>query len=327
MEVWLTKTEKGFELVALGESLIDFTPCGRTEQGISLFAQNPGGAPANVLAMFAKLGGRGAFIGKVGRDAFGDFLRQTMNAAGIDCRGLITSRKYPTTLAFVHLDENGERSFSFYRKPGADVRLKWGEVDRSLLGDCGIFHFGGVSLTDEPAAGATLNSATYAKSRGALISYDPNYRAPLWDSEARAAEKLREGLALDDIVKVNGEELALLTGKDTAEGARQILQAGAVAVFVTLGGDGAYLLTPNGGLNLPAFDVNTTDTTGAGDAFIGAVLYRVRGKTAEDLKRLSIGEWRDILEFGSAAGALATTAGGAIPAMPDGGAIAKLIGG
>ncbi|MEI3014201.1 MAG: carbohydrate kinase [Ruthenibacterium lactatiformans] len=175
-----------FDIVALGESLIDFTPSGENSQGMALFARNPGGAPANVLAMAAKLGGKTAFIGKVGDDAFGAFLKKTMEDAGVDVRGLRMTREYPTTLAFVQLTPEGNRSFTFYRKPGADVMLAPAEVDRALLRDCRIFHFGSVSLTDEPCRTATLEAAREAKAAGAMISYDPNYRPFLWDSAERA---------------------------------------------------------------------------------------------------------------------------------------------
>ena len=190
-----------FDIVALGESLIDFTPSGENSQGMALFARNPGGAPANVLAMAAKLGGKTAFIGKVGDDAFGAFLKKTMEDAGVDVRGLRMTREYPTTLAFVQLTPEGDRSFTFYRKPGADVMLAPAEVDRALLRDCRIFHFGSVSLTDEPCRTATLEAAREAKAAGAMISYDPNYRPFLWDSAERAREALLAALPLADIVK------------------------------------------------------------------------------------------------------------------------------
>ena len=202
-----------FDIVALGESLIDFTPSGENSQGMALFARNPGGAPANVLAMAAKLGGKTAFIGKVGDDAFGAFLKKTMEDAGVDVRGLRMTREYPTTLAFVQLTPEGDRSFTFYRKPGADVMLAPAEVDRALLRDCRIFHFGSVSLTDEPCRTATLEAAREAKAAGAMISYDPNYRPFLWDSAERAREALLAALPLADIVKVSEEEMELLTGE------------------------------------------------------------------------------------------------------------------
>lgn len=225
-----------FDIVALGESLIDFTPSGENSQGMALFARNPGGAPANVLAMAAKLGGKTAFIGKVGDDAFGAFLKKTMEDAGVDVRGLRMTREYPTTLAFVQLTPEGDRSFTFYRKPGADVMLAPAEVDRALLRDCRIFHFGSVSLTDEPCRTATLEAAREAKAAGAMISYDPNYRPFLWDSAERAREALLAALPLADIVKVSEEEMELLTGEVQLEaGADALASRGAALVLVTLG--------------------------------------------------------------------------------------------
>ena len=224
-----------FDIVALGESLIDFTPSGENSQGMALFARNPGGAPANVLAMAAKLGGKTAFIGKVGDDAFGAFLKKTMEDAGVDVRGLRMTREYPTTLAFVQLTPEGDRSFTFYRKPGADVMLAPAEVDRALLRDCRIFHFGSVSLTDEPCRTATLEAAREAKAAGAMISYDPNYRPFLWDSAERAREALLAALPLADIVKVSEEEMELLTGEvQLAAGADALASRGAALVLVML---------------------------------------------------------------------------------------------
>ena len=173
-----------FDVVALGESLIDFTPNGTNAQGIELFARNPGGAPANVLAMNARLGGKTAFIGKVGKDGFGDFLRQTLVESSIDVSGLVIDEKIPTTLAFVQLDSKGDRSFTFYRNPGADVMLTSAEVNRNLIDDAAIFHFGSVSLTADPSRTATLEAARYARQQGKLVSFDPNYRPLLWEHPA-----------------------------------------------------------------------------------------------------------------------------------------------
>lgn len=285
-----------FDIVALGESLIDFTPSGENSQGMALFARNPGGAPANVLAMAAKLGGKTAFIGKVGDDAFGAFLKKTMEDAGVDVRGLRMTREYPTTLAFVQLTPEGDRSFTFYRKPGADVMLAPAEVDRALLRDCRIFHFGSVSLTDEPCRTATLEAAWEAKAAGAMISYDPNYRPFLWDSAERAREALLAALPLADIVKVSEEEMELLTGEvQLAAGADALASRGAALVLVTLGPRGAYYRAAAGRGLLPACEVDTVDTTGAGDAFLGALLSCLAGKTLEELRILPQAQWERIV--------------------------------
>ncbi len=199
-----------FDVVALGESLIDFTPNGTNAQGIELFARNPGGAPANVLAMNARLGGKTAFIGKVGKDGFGDFLRQTLVESSIDVSGLVIDEKIPTTLAFVQLDSKGDRSFTFYRNPGADVMLTSAEVNRNLIDDAAIFHFGSVSLTSDPSRTATLEAARYARQQGKLVSFDPNYRPLLWEHPADAVVQMQEGVKLADLLKVSEEEIATL---------------------------------------------------------------------------------------------------------------------
>ena len=316
-----------FDIVALGESLIDFTPRGENSQGMALFARNPGGAPANVLAMAAKLGGNTAFIGKVGDDAFGAFLKKTMEDAGVDVRGLRMTREYPTTLAFVQLTPEGDRSFTFYRKPGADVMLAPADVDRALLRDCRIFHFGSVSLTDEPRRTATLEAAREAKAAGAMISYDPNYRPFLWDSAERAREALLAALPLADIVKVSEEEMELLTGEvQLAAGADALASRGAALVLVTLGPRGAYYRAAAGRGLLPACEVDTVDTTGAGDAFLGALLSCLAGKTLEELRILPQAQWERIVAFANAAGSLTTAAKGAIPAMPAREQILRLCG-
>lgn len=306
-----------FDIVALGETLIDFTPSGTNELGIQLFACNPGGAPANVLAMDAKLGGRTAFIGKVGKDGFGYFLKSTMEEAGIDVSGLAMTEEVRTTLAFVQLSEKGDRSFSFYRKPGADVCLRTEEVPASLLRSCRIFHFGSVSLTDEPCRGATLDAAKAARAAGAVVSFDPNYRPPLWSSGERAKEEILNALPLADLVKVSEEEMTLLTGEtDLKAGARKLAEHGAVLVLVTLGPKGAFYFTRNAEGTVPAYDVETVDTTGAGDAFLGALLRCVGGRTLRELRALSGSEWERIVAFANAAGSLTTARKGAIPAMP-----------
>ena len=306
-----------FDVVAIGESLIDFTPNGTNELGMQLFARNPGGAPANVLAMNAKLGGKTAFIGKVGNDDFGAFLINTMSDAGIDVSGLAQTSEVPTTLAFVQLNEQGDRSFTFYRKPGADVCLTQDEVSDTLLQNCRIFHFGSVSLTDEPCKTATLYAAQTAKQAGAVISYDPNYRPLLWNSEERAKSEILRALPLADIVKVSQEEMTLLTGETELQiGAKALAQYGAAVVLVTLGSMGAFYYTPVDCGLLPTYDVQTVDTTGAGDAFLGALLYRIADWSLTQLMQLPSAEWESIIAFANAAGSMTTTAKGAIPAMP-----------
>lgn len=309
---------KKYDVVAVGEVLIDFTPDGNSKKGMALYECNPGGAVANVLAAVNRFGGNTAFIGKVGDDSFGHFLSDTLVSYGIDTKGLLFDRKIPTTLAFVTLDEKGDRSFSFYRKPGADVMLDWAEIDKTTLENTKIFHFGSVSLTDDPAYTATLEAAKYAKSKGAIISYDPNYRPLLWDSAELAVERMAEGLSIADIIKVSDEELKLLTGEsDLDKGAKKLFEYGTSLVFISMGAKGSYYCNKNGSRFMYTYDVKTVDTTGAGDAFLGAILFRLKDKTLDEIADLSTDELDDILDFANASGSLTTTKTGAAPSIPN----------
>ena len=306
------------DVVALGECLIDFTPDGVNGLGAPLYACNPGGAPANVLAMYNKLGGKTAFIGKVGRDGFGDFLENTLRGAGIDVSGLRRSADVHTTLAFVHLDAQGDRTFSFYRKPGADVCLTSEEVSLELVQGCRIFHYGSVAMSDEPSRSATFYAAKKAKEAGALLSYDPNYRPALWDDEQEAARVMRQGWEEADLVKVSYEEMVLLTGTQSlSEGLEILGSRGAALVLVTDGEKGCAYRTPNCRGTLPAFDVRVVDTTGSGDAFSGAVLHELSGLSAREIAALPQARLEEILRFACAAGGLTATGHGAILAMPS----------
>lgn len=306
-----------FDLAAIGELLIDFTPSGQNEAGSALFARNPGGAPANVLVAAARLGANTAFVGKVGRDGFGEFLKDVLEQNGVNADNLVMTDKVHTTLAFVQLDSHGDRSFSFYRKPGADIMLNYDEIDASLFQNTGFLHFGSVSLTDEPSRTATLRAARKAKECGAVVSYDPNYRAPLWNSEREAVEQMKAALPSADVVKLSEEELTMLTGEtDLERGARMIQDRGAALVLVTLGPKGAFYLCGEQHGSLPTFDVPTIDTNGAGDSFLGAVLFRLRGRSKDEISSLSQDELEDIIAFANAAGSVTTMKHGAIPAMP-----------
>lgn len=307
-----------FDVIAIGESLIDFTPNGMNDMGMQLFACNPGGAPANVLAMNAKLGGRTAFIGKVGNDDFGRFLQRTMFDANIDISSILLTNEVPTTLAFVQLAPDGDRSFSFYRKPGADIMLRADEVSDTLLQDCRIFHFGSVSLTDEPCRTATIQSVIKAKAAGAMISYDPNYRPLLWNDEKSAVQEMIGAMQYADILKVSEEEMTLLTNEtDLETGSEKLASYGPSLIFVTLGSNGAFYFTPSGCGIVNTCSVDTVDTTGAGDAFLGALLHYIEGRNLEQLKEISKEEWNQAIAFANAAGTLTTTKKGAIKAMPD----------
>ncbi|GIQ71094.1 carbohydrate kinase [Xylanibacillus composti] len=316
--------KRDIDVTALGEVLIDFTPGGVSQQGQPLFERNPGGAPANVLAALAKWGKRTAFIGKVGEDAFGRYLADVLAECGIDCRGLVRTSRANTTLAFVHLDESGDRSFSFYRNPGADMLLDISDVSADQLTRPRIFHFGSVSMSAEPAATATLQAAQRARIGGTIISFDPNLRPPLWSDLENAKRKIEAGMQLADFVKLSEEELHFLTGTNDLElGTNRIAERFRTPLmFVTLAERGCFFnMQGHTGL-VPGFAVQTVDTTGAGDTFVAAMLYQLLetgwkpGEQVEDLAGL--------VAFANAAGALATRKKGAIPAIPAYDEIRKL---
>lgn len=305
-----------FDITALGELLIDYTGVGVSPSGMELYEQNPGGAPANVLACAAKLGNNTAFIGKIGADMQGEFLRKTLREAKINADGLITDENFFTTLAFVILRENGQRSFSFARKPGADTQLCKGEVELSIIKNSRIFHFGSLSLTDSPAREATLYAIEEAKKAGCVISYDPNYRPLLWKNESEATAQMRSVLPYVDMVKLSDEETELLTGfADPQSAAKYLIDSGITLAAVTLGKNGVLIATKGGCETVPGFNVGAIDTTGAGDAFWGAFLFSF-GALGKKIAELDYSEIRAIASFANAAAALCVTRRGAIPAMP-----------
>ena len=304
-----------FDVTALGELLIDFTPCGTSEAGMNLFEQNPGGAPANVLAALCNLGFQTAFIGKVGDDMHGALLKDTLDKAGIDTTGLIVDDSVFTTLAFVSL-QNGERNFSFARKPGADTQLRPEEVKEEIVKNTKIFHCGSLSLTDEPARSATFHAVKMAKEAGALISYDPNYRAPLWNSVEEAKEQMRSMIPYADIMKISDEETALLTDySDPKEAAQALLDQGVACVVVTLGKDGALLKTAQVEIVEKGKERKVVDTTGAGDSFWGGILSRF-AKDSISPAEITEEKAREYVRFANAVAGLCVEKRGAIPAMP-----------
>ncbi|MDQ1913754.1 carbohydrate kinase [Paenibacillus sp. GD4] len=309
-----------YDIVTLGECLIDFTPQGFSEAGQPLYERNPGGAPVNVAAALSKLGRKAAFVGKVGSDPFGVYLNEALRSYGISVQGLVTTAEAHTTMAFVHLDETGDRSFHFCRQPGADQLLQYEEVEPSLLENTAIFHFGSISMTSEPACGTTLQSVRRAKSRGAMISYDPNWRPSLWKDIDHARKTIQAGLALADVVKVSEEELRFLTGEEElATGAAQLIEQYTISLLlVTAGPRGAYYCTEKLWGGVASFPVKVVDTTGAGDGFLGAFLYQVL-EQKKPIPGWSEGDLLKAVAFANAAGALATTRKGAIPALagPD----------
>jgi len=305
-----------YDVVALGEALIDFTPSGISPAGMMLFERNPGGAPANVLCALANLGLRTAFIGKVGQDMHGEFLRNVLMEKHVDTGGLILDSDVFTTLAFVELSESGERSFSFARKPGADTRLRPDELSRERIQGCRVFHFGSLSLTNEPAGSATLAAVRMAKEAGALISYDPNYRAPLWPDRQTAIQTMRSVLGEIDLIKISDDELELITGETSVDAAaKHLLEKGAGCVVITMGSRGAFAATARGRVHVPAPAGPVVDTTGAGDSFWGGFLYQIiRGETAPaDLCEDALVKYT---RFANKVATICVGRRGAIPAMP-----------
>lgn len=306
-----------FDVVALGELLIDFTQAGFSNAGSRHFEQNPGGAPANVLAVVSKFGGKCAFIGKVGADMFGDFLRETLLSLSIDCSNLISDDKYNTTLAFVSLDEKGDRSFSFYRNHGADTRLLPEEVNLELIKECRIFHFGTLSMTHEPARSATMKALEYAKAQGKIISFDPNYRPLLWDDESMAIKAIKEGLKYANIAKLSLEEAQMITGKTEPEDCLKALLAyGLCFAAVTMGPQGCAYATKKSMGAYPPFPANVVDTTGAGDIFWGTFLFEFL-KSGGEVDELSEEELSRLVLMANIAAGMSTEKKGAIPSIPD----------
>ncbi len=306
-----------FDITSLGELLIDFTPAGYSESGMVLYEQNPGGAPANVLTVMSKLGAKTAFLGKVGNDTHGYFLKKTIEQEGIQSRGLILDDKVYTTLAFVSLNPLGEREFSFSRKPGADTMLKKEELDLNLIKESKIFHVGSLSLCCEPSRGTTLFALEYAKEQGCIISYDPNYRALLWDNKENACHFMRMIIPFADVMKISDEETDLLTPyKAPEQAATYLVNQGVTIVVVTLGAKGAYVCTKSGGAMVTGFQSNVVDTTGAGDSFWGGFLYQfIEGKKA--LHEVTLDQAREYTLYANAVASLCVEKRGAIPSMPS----------
>ena len=307
---------KRYDVVALGEILIDFTPCGKSEAGQRLFEQNPGGAPANVLMALSKFGRKTAFIGKVGKDMHGAFLKEVLAKNGISTEGLVEGEDAFTTLAFVALSDSGERSFSFARKPGADTCLSEEEVKKELISESKIFHIGSLSLTAEPVKTTTLKALTFAKESGCIISYDPNYRAPLWKSRDDAIREMRSVIPYVDVMKLSDEETELLTGIADAEGAaRKLIEQGVSLVAVTLGVDGALIATKTGHAHVAGYSANMVDTTGAGDSFWGGFLHKFL-EADKALGEITLEEAVVFTKYGNAVASLCVEKRGAIPAIP-----------
>ena len=344
-------TERDYiDVVALGELLVDMTQCGLSPQGRALFEANPGGAPANVLAMLSKLGKRTAFIGKVGEDSFGHMLADTLRELNIDTGSLFFDREIPTTLALVSNKPDGDRDFSFYRKPGADVMLTPEDLRRSPLRSrpfYHIFHFGTLSLAAEPCRSATIMALEQARRDGALLSFDPNLRLPLWSDPEDAREWIRWGIRQCDVLKIADNELDFLSScASIDEGCFALSQLAPQLrlILITAGAKGSYAWVPgltcaDLGSRLRFADLvfepavsrgGVVDTTGAGDTFCASVLNFLLEQhlyTPSDLARLDEAALRRMLRFANAAAYLVTTKRGAIPAMPDRSAVEALLAG
>jgi fructokinase len=312
-------------IVCMGELLIDFVPVtnGLPLSEVAHFQRAAGGAPGNVAAAIARLGGAARMIGKVGQDAFGDFLIRTLREADVDvAHSLLQTAEAKTGLAFVSLRANGERDFMFYRSPGADMLIRPDEIQETWLSDAAIFHFGSLSLVDAPCRAATDTAILQAKQMGAILSFDPNVRLPLWPSETEVRSAIISRLHVADLVKVSAEEVEFLTGKtDVAAGARQMLELGPQAMIVTLGANGCTFYTKQSSIHVPGIPVEAVDTTGAGDGFVGGLLYqlvkfRIGSSDAFQQQLQDLEVFKPMLHFANGVGAVVTTKRGAIPAMP-----------
>lgn len=309
--------KKHYDVVALGELLIDFTQNGLSAQGNPLLEANPGGAPCNVLALLSKLGHKTAFLGKVGQDGFGDQLADALTEVGIDTRGLRRDPVVHTTLAVVHTHPDGDREFSFYRNPGADMNLRSEELDRKLLADTTIFHFGSLSMTDEPCRSASREAIALAEASGALLSFDPNLREPLWHSLDEAKEQILYGMAHCQILKISDNEIQWLSGReDYDEGIAWLRsQFNIPLILLSLGKDGSRAYCGDVRVEVPAHLMpNTIETTGAGDTFFGGVLHYI---LEHGWHPYSETELNEMLAFANAGAALITTRKGALRVMPE----------
>ncbi len=307
-----------YDVVALGELLIDFTTIRADSDGYPTMAAHPGGAPANFLAAIAKFGGKAAMLGKVGTDTFGKLLTSTLREVGIETKGIVTSDDFFTTLAFVTLDANGDREFAFARKPGADTQLSFDELELSLLDETRVFHFGTLSLTGEPSRTTTYRAVEYAREHGKLITFDPNLRKPLWRELDEAKQQMLWGLAHADVVKISDEEVEFLFGLGVQEGAQYILEHFPVKlVFVTCGPDGCWFQNKNASGHVDSLrNIKVVDTTGAGDIFGGSAVWKLlqTGKAPEALDEVAL---REIVSFACTAAGLSTTKPGGISSVPD----------
>ncbi len=309
---------KKFDIVSLGEILIDYTPMPDSPTGMKVFEQNPGGAPANVLAGAVKFGSKTAFIGKVGNDDQGYFLKEVLENANIDTKGLIIDNDHFTTLSFLTLSPQGERSCAFARSHSADINLSKEDVNLDCIESTKIFHFGSLSLTHDCCKEATIYAIEKAIDAGAIISYDPNYRNLLWPSVEAASQAMQSVIKYTDIMKISDEETKLLTGfSDPKKAIDTLLGQGVKIVMVTLGADGAMIGTKEGVVTVPGFNVpKVVDTTGAGDSFWAAILHHI-SKINKPIHEYTLDELSIYARFANATASLNVQRRGAIPGMPE----------
>lgn len=307
---------KKYDVIALGELLIDFTQNGLSEQGNGLFEANPGGAPCNVLSMLNNLGKKTSFIGKVGNDQFGKTLKKALEELGIGTENLLMDNDVHTTLALVHTFADGDRDFSFYRNPGADMMLTVDELNLDLVRDTRIFHFGTLSMTHDGIRATTKKAVETAKEAGALISFDPNLREPLWDSLDNAKEQVRWGLGKCDVLKISDNEIQWLTGEeDFTAGVKKIREEFPIPlILVSMGRDGSRAYYGDHYVEVaPFLQENTIETTGAGDTFCACILNYVLD---HGLEALTDEQLKEMLTFANAAASIITTRKGALRVMP-----------
>ncbi len=308
---------KTYDVIALGELLIDFTQNGLSEQGNGLFEANPGGAPCNVLSMLNNLGKKTSFIGKVGNDQFGLTLKKALDELGIGTENLMMDQEIHTTLALVHTFADGDRDFSFYRNPGADMMLRAEELDEELLKNTRLFHFGTLSMTHEGVREATKKALATAKEAGALVSFDPNLREPLWDCLEHAKEQVRWGLGQCDILKISDNEIQWLTGEtDFTEGVKKIRREFPIPlILVSMGKEGSRAYYNDSYVEAaPFLQQNTVETTGAGDTFCACIINYVLDHGLTDLTEAQL---KEMLNFANAAASIITTRKGALRVMPS----------
>lgn len=308
---------KKYDVVALGELLIDFTQNGLSPQGNPLFEANPGGAPCNVLAMLQKAGRKTAFIGKVGNDGFGHQLKNALVEVGISTEGLKFDDEVHTTLAIVQTMEDGDRDFSFYRKPGADMMLSKEDLNADMIKSCSVFHYGTLSMTDDMVREATEAAIAMAEEAGALLTFDPNLRPPLWDSLETAKERIRYGLGHCQVLKISDDEIQWLTGEEDFDKAVKIIndEFHIPMVMVSMGKEGSRVYYKDEIVTVaPFLQENTIETTGAGDTFMACVIHKVLEVGLDNFDRAKLEE---MLTFANAAASLITTKKGALRVMPE----------